>query len=279
MASILPSNVNKLFSDGTASRALSTLDNIAGSVQQIGGLVNQVGGAGANFGSQLASLGDILNATAGVGDIINAFGGTGGSLTQAGGLAPIMQIKDRAKNRGTWIESLPDLRSIVSPENTLIGLGTPLFTSSVIPLENISALGLCTSFSFSVSNRIFTDKELRAERTIIAALKSEPGSLTINRLLTTRPTILHGMITQAQGVKPAGPLWKFDVQTPQAKQLFGVLLFFMSADRKDVAALYAEKCAIQSIQASGDASSFYMMESVQLVFDKLLEIQDMPRGV
>ena len=204
------------------------------------------------------------------GDILNSIfksGNTSIMPTTGGGSASSAgeSIQATTSNKDTgafkWVQEYLTPEMFVSADSCFIAFGKPLYSSNDAGTD-FKIIGFCQDISLSVGVNVITIKELRTDRNIVLPLKSTPGSLSIRRLLTTSGTL--------NSVARGGTGWVFDTQKADSKKLFGIMIAFMSPGRtKDIAAVYAERCAITNISVPITANNFALTESVNIVFDRL----------
>lgn len=165
-----------------------------------------------------------------------------------------------------WLEAFLTPSMFASADSCLLGYGKPIYSSNSQG-RDFNVLGFCENISISQGVSVMTLKELRAERTIVIPGKSMPGSITITRLLGDIPNFASKVTGQA------GNKWLMSTQGRTMKQLFGLYIVFYTNDRKkELAAMYAERCAIQNHAIGMQNGQFQLFETVNLVFGKLHEL-------
>ena len=183
--------------------------------------------------------------------------------TAASDTTSMVQTSLSSKNKGAfkWVQENLTTDMFVSAESCFIAFGKPLYSANSSGTD-FNLIGMCQDISISVGVNVMSFKELRADRNIILPLKSTPGNLSIRRLLTTSGTInslVHGDTN-----------WAYDTQKASTKNLFGILIAFMSPGRtKDIASVYAERCAITNMSIPINAGNFALSESINIIFDRL----------
>lgn len=176
-----------------------------------------------------------------------------------------------ATNAFKWVEKYIKPSMFATPDSALIGFANNPIKDNGGVSTDIPLLGMCESFSISTGISVITLKELRAERTIVIPSKSQPGSITINRLLGLGANFARTMGNYTLGNSGDGK-WRFNTQSNDSKQLFGLYIIFMSADRtQTLSTLFAERCAIQGNSIMVQAGQASLFESINIVFDKLVD--------
>ena len=179
---------------------------------------------------------------------------------------PVNKTTQSATNAFNWVERYITPSMFATPDSVLIGfLNTPLKANSSIGAE-IPLLGMCESFSISQANNVVTLKELRSERTIIIPSKSQPGSISITRLLGLGPNFIRAVGNYSDNK------WRMNMQNVDSKQLFSIVIMFLTADRtQTISTLYAERCTVQSSSISVQGGQTCLMENVNILFDRLVD--------
>lgn len=179
---------------------------------------------------------------------------------------PVNKTTQSATSAFNWVERYITPSMFATPDSVLIGfLNTPLKSSSSIGAE-IPLLGMCESFSVNQANNVVTLKELRSERTIIIPSKSQPGSISISRLLGMGPNFIRAVGNYSDNK------WRMNMQNVDSKQLFSIVIMFLTADRSQtISTLYAERCTIQSSNINVQGGQTCLMENVNILFDRLID--------
>lgn len=163
-----------------------------------------------------------------------------------------------------WLEAFLTPSMFASADSCLLGYGKPIYSSNSQGRE-FNVLGFCENISISQGISVMTLKELRTERTIVIPGKSLPGSITITRLLGDIPNFAGKVTGQDK--------WVLSSQGRTMKQLFGLYIVFYTNDRKkELSALYAERCVIQNHALGMQNGQFQLFETINLVFGKLREL-------
>lgn len=243
---------------GLNDRAYQTLFKLAGS--QYGEALNKIfkGDIGGAIGSSVGGqLGQIL------GGIFGGPGTPSGTTGTAGEAGAMIQQTSVGKDKGAfkWVQENLTPEMFMTADSCFVAFGKPLYNNNDTGTD-FKLVGVCQSINLNVGVNVLPLKELRGERTLIFPLKSTPSSLTMSRLLTTGGNI--SALTRAESK------WAYDTQLAKNKQLFGVLIAFMTPGRtQDIAALYAERCAITNMSIGINANNFVLTESVSIIFDRL----------
>lgn len=179
---------------------------------------------------------------------------------------PVNKTTQSAASAFNWVERYITPSMFATPDSVLIGfLNTPLKSSGSIGAE-IPLLGMCESFSINQANNVVTLKELRSERTIIIPSKSQPGSISVSRLLGLGPNFIRAVGNYSDNK------WRMNMQNVDSKQLFSIIIVFLTADRSQtISTLYAERCTVQSSSINVQGGQTCLMENVSILFDRLVD--------
>lgn len=202
-------------------------------------------------------------------------GGTASSLNLGSTDTLQKSTLDANKAAFKWVEAAVTTDMFASPDSCLIAISTPIkgsgsasTSTQVKAAQEFKILGFCRGLNIQTGVNVMSFKELRNERNIIIPVKSTTGTITIDRLLGTMPNF----ITSA--TKTTGSGWTLDSQSSGMKTLFGLVIVFMSTARKNsLATVYAERCAVQNVSVGVQAGQFALYESVQIIFDRLIDDQ------
>ena len=179
---------------------------------------------------------------------------------------PVNTTVQSATNAFSWVERYITPSMFATPDSVLIGfLNAPLKAGSGVGTE-IPLLGMCENLSINQANNVVTLKELRSERTIIIPSKSQPGSISVTRLLGLGPNFIRAIGGYTDNK------WRMNMQNVDSKQLFGMIIVFLTADRTaTISTLYAERCTIQSSNINIQGGQTCLMENVSILFDRLVD--------
>lgn len=179
---------------------------------------------------------------------------------------PVNTTLASATNAFNWAQKYIKPSMFATPDSVLIGfLNAPIKASNDIGTE-VPLLGMCESISISMGNSVITLKELRNERNIIIPSKSQPGSITLNRLLGTDANFMRTVGNYNDNK------WRLNMQNVDSKQLFGIIIVYLSADRTNtISTVYAERCALQAMSIAATAGQAVLYENVNIIFDKLID--------
>lgn len=182
---------------------------------------------------------------------------------QAGG--PSIQTSSTGAEKGAfkWVEQFITPDMFATADSCLIGYGAPLRGNNPAG-SDFKLIGFCQNLNISTGVNVVTFKELRNERTIVIPTKSTPGSISISRMLGNMPDFMSTVVK--------GTGWKMDSHSIDCKQLFGLVLIFMSSSRANtISSLYAERCAVQTMSVPVQAGQFQLYQNIQIIFDRLID--------
>lgn len=186
-----------------------------------------------------------------------------GTTSSAGG--PQIQTQSTGAETGAfkWVEQFITPDMFATPESCLIGYGAPVKSSNAAG-SNFKLIGFCQNLTINTGVNVVTFKELRNERTIVIPTKSQAGSISITRMLGSMPDFAATVV--------GGKGWKMDSHSIDVKQLFGLVIIYMTAGRKStISTMYAERCAIQSMSIPIQAGQFELLQNINIVFDRLVD--------
>lgn len=209
-----------------------------------------------------STSGELLNKIFGGNDISGVYD-TGVAADSLAEDSNMVQQTSVGKDTGAfkWVQENLTPEMFVSADSCFIAFGDPVYSSNTAGTD-FSLIGVCQSLNINVGINVVSIKELRGERNLIFPLKSNPGSMTISRLLCASAN-LAALTHKSSG-------WVYDTQLSSTKKLFGVLIAFMTPGRtRDIAAIYAERCAIRNMTTSITANNFALTESMDIIFDRL----------
>lgn len=171
-----------------------------------------------------------------------------------------------AENAFHWVQTYIDPVMFATSDSVLVGFLNAPIKDSGVDSSAVPLLGMCENINISMSNNIVTLKELRGERTILIPGKSQPGSISISRMLAYMPNFMRTVGGYSD------KSWRFDMQNTDSKQLFGLFLVFRSSDRtQTLSTLYAERCALQASNISMQAGQSFLLENLNILFDRLVD--------
>lgn len=184
---------------------------------------------------------------------------------------PVNTIASSAKNPFSWVEQYIKPSMFATPDSVLIGfVNNPIKGSGDIG-SDVPLLGMCENISINTGINIVTLKELRTERTIIIPSKSAPGSINISRMLCLGANFARTIGNFTIGGS-GDKKWRLNSQSPDMKQLFGLWIIFLTADRSNtISSVFAERCAIQSVSINVQAGQTNLYEGMNITFDKLVD--------
>lgn len=162
-----------------------------------------------------------------------------------------------------WVGDVVSPAMFANADSTLL-FAVPVVASKFDPVANYALLGMCQSFNFNIGTRVFTYKELRGEHTIIIPQKSDPGSMSITRML--------GGCANFNAAVAGGSCWAWDNQSRVNKQLFGIMAVYLNTPREStLGGLYFERCAIRNNSSGMQKGEFILYESIDIVFDRVID--------
>ena len=189
---------------------------------------------------------------------------TGSSISNTSDSGRAVTTRTQAeKGAFKWVEQFVTPDMFATAESCLIGYSVPIKGAAAAG-DDFKLLGFCENLTINTGVSVVALKELRSERNLIIPTKSTPGSISISRLLGGMPSFVSTV--------SGGTGWTMDSRSSSMKKLFGLVLIFMSPSRKDTfTTLYAERCAVQSVSIPVQAGQFQLYESVQIVFDRIVD--------
>ena len=167
-----------------------------------------------------------------------------------------------------WIERYVTPSMFASAHGSIILASKYPVASMLQSPDDYVIVGLSPSVSYATSTGFIAINELRTEGNTIIPTKAQPGSLSIQRFMGNFPNFI--------GRKMGADRWAYNNQSRDYKNLFSLAIISFNTARTDVAGiLIFEKCAIVNHSSAIQREQFQLVESVNIVFDRVVDNKDL----
>lgn len=251
------------------AQAQKGLSSISSTYDTLKGTLSGLTSGGITLPSANSTLNSLFQTSSLAESVFTALTGSSSAATQDEDYVQTSNINPEY-GAFKWVQLETTPESFVSPSSVLIFAGPALYKDLPSGVD-LTPIGLCQNMSWQVSQSVTPVKEIRVDETFIFPGKSQPGSLSLTRLVgdfATFNDVVHGTKFHNMGM-----------HLPQSKGLFGLYVMFLSPGRtKQLFIYYFERCAIASISAGIQAGDFRMLESVNIMFSRIQPIASVLGG-
>ena len=166
-----------------------------------------------------------------------------------------------------WLELYATPSMFATADSAIVLVSKAPVTELITSDSDLRVLGFVSGFSFSTSTGVVSFSELRNEGNVIIPTKSNPGSLSLSRVLGSWENFAGRMM----GVNK----WAFNNQGRGHKSLFTIVVMYMTPRRTDTIGVLAfEKCFITGQSSGMQAGQFLLVENMSIIFDKVVDNRD-----